>query len=160
MLWTPLYVHSCWGARVSDHWIGIWTVTMELNSKRTVIQGCYLTTQALWPSLPMPTILLLYPSVVLLLAHYQVLCYCSLTKPDPCKARPLYKCKSLVSQDYSYWVVFVDKDVTAEIGAQSQLLHFALHVCAPWSSVTNSLTTLVATFLNSSKCAPHAWYYS
>ena len=67
----------------------------------------------------------LYPSVVLLLAH------CSFAKPDPCKARPMYKCKSLVSQDYSYWVVFVDKDVTAEISAQSQLLHFALHVCAP-----------------------------
>lgn len=32
----PLYVHSCWGACVSDHWIGIWTVTMESNSKRTV----------------------------------------------------------------------------------------------------------------------------
>ena len=41
------------------------------------------------------------PSMVLLLAHHQVLCYCSLAKPDsPTKV-------SLTSRDYGYGIVFV-----------------------------------------------------
>ena len=94
--------------------------------------------------------MLLYPSIVLLLPHHQVLCYCSLAKPDP-----RTKCKSLVSQDFSYWVVFVDKNVMAEISTQSRSLHFALHVCI---SILGYYLSSV--FLNSSNCAPHAWYCS
>ena len=62
--------------------------------------------------------------MVLLLAHHQVLCHCSFAKPDP-----RTKCKSLVSKVYSYWVVFMDKNVMAESSAQSQSLHFTLHLC-------------------------------
>ena len=57
--------------------------------------------------------MLLYPaSVVLLLAHYEVLCYCSLTKPDP---RP--KSKTLVSHD-RYGIVFMhEQNGIADISA-------------------------------------------
>ena len=52
----------------------------------------------------------LYPSMVLLLAHHQVLCYCSLAKLDS-----HMKSKNLVSWDYSYGIAFVDKNVMGEI---------------------------------------------
>ena len=56
--------------------------------------------------------MLLYPSMVLLLAHRQALCYCSLAKLDS-----HMKSKNLVSWDYSYvyGIAFVDKNVMAEI---------------------------------------------
>ena len=41
--------------------------------------------------------MLLYPSMVLLPAHYQMLRYCGLAKPDSHTKRKL-----LASQDYSY----------------------------------------------------------
>ena len=63
----------------------------------------------------MATIMFLYPSMVLLVTHHQVLCYYSLAKPDP-----RTKSKSLVSQDYSYRIVIPDKNVMAEITAWSQ----------------------------------------
>ena len=70
----------------------------------------------------MPTIMLyIHASVVLLLAHYQVLCYCSLAKPDPQN-----KSKTLVSQD-RYGIVFMHgQNVMADISAQSQSFHFGL----------------------------------
>jgi len=43
----------------------------------------------------------IHASVVLLLAHYQVLCYCTLAKPDP-----RTKSKTLVSQN-RYEIVFI-----------------------------------------------------
>ena len=91
--------------------------------------------------------MLLYPSMVLLLPHHQVLCYCSLAKPDPHT-----KCKSLVSQDCSYWVVFVDKNVMAEIVLNLSLFTL-LFMCASQSSVT----TLVASSLTVVTVPPHAW---
>ena len=54
-------------------------------------------------------------SMVLLLAHYQVLCCCS-----HCKANPRTKSKTLVSQD-RYGIVFVHgQNVMADISARSQ----------------------------------------
>ena len=46
-------------------------------------------------STAIPTIMLLIPSMLLLVVHHQMLCYCDLAKPDPCR-----KSKSPVSQDY------------------------------------------------------------
>ena len=43
----------------------------------------------------------IHASMVLLLAHYQVLCYCSLAKPDP-----RTKSKTLISHD-RYGIVFM-----------------------------------------------------
>ena len=73
----------------------------------------------------MPTIMLcIHASVVLLLAHYQVLCYCSLAKPDPQN-----KSKTLVSQD-RYGIVFMHgQNVMADYySAQSQSFHFGLRL--------------------------------
>jgi len=72
----------------------------------------------------MPTIMLyIHASVVLLLAHYQVLCYCSLAKPDPQNIS-----KTLVSQD-RYGIVFMHgQNVMADISAQSQSFHFGLRL--------------------------------
>ena len=50
------------------------------------------------------------PSMVLLLAYHQVLCYYSLAKLDS-----HMKSNNLVSRDYSYGIAFVDKNVMAEI---------------------------------------------
>ena len=50
----------------------------------------------------LPTVMLHYPSMVPLLAHHQVLYYCSLAKSDS-----RTKNKGLASQNYS--IVFVDK---------------------------------------------------
>ena len=50
------------------------------------------------------------PSVVLLLAHHQMLCYFSLAKPDS-----LMKVNCLTSLDYGYRIVFVAKNVMAGI---------------------------------------------
>ena len=59
----------------------------------------------------LPTTMLLYPSMVPLLAHHQVVSYCSLAKPDSCT-----RSKILVSRDYSYGIIFfVDENVEAEI---------------------------------------------
>jgi len=63
------------------------------------------------------------------LYEYQVLCYCSLAKPDPHTKR-----KTLVSHN-RYGIVFMHgQNVMADISAQSQSFHFGL--CASWSSVT------------------------
>ena len=50
--------------------------------------------------------------LVLLLAHHQVLCYCSLAKPDS-----RTKSNSLASRDYCYEIVFVAKNVMTGIDA-------------------------------------------
>ena len=91
---------------VSNHWTGIWNGTMEWkmewNSERTqlqvthvtvaaqsrlnypvYLQACYLTAEALWASRALPSVMLLYASMVPLLAHHQMLCDCSLAKPGP-----------------------------------------------------------------------------
>ena len=91
---------------VSNRSNGIWNGTMEWkrewNSEHTqlhvtrvtgaaqsrlnylvYLQACYLTAEPLCASTALPTIMRLYPSMVLLLAHHhQMLCYCSLAKPD------------------------------------------------------------------------------
>ena len=61
-----------------------------------------------------------------LLANHQVLRYHSLVKPDSCM-----KSKSLVSQDYSYGIAFMDKNVMAEILVllNPQSLHFSSSLC-------------------------------
>ena len=86
----------------------------------------------------MPTVMLLHPSMVLLLAHHQVLCYCSFSKPDPCT-----KSKSLVLQDYSncYGIIFVDKCVMAEISESPHSVQLD-----PQSLL--GFKTLVAAFIN------------
>ena len=100
--------------------------------------------------------MLLYPSVVLLLAHHQMLCFCSLAKPDS-----RTKNKGPASQNYS--IVFVKKTWTclmAEISAQSSvssLWSLSVHL-DPRSLL--GLTNLVAAFLNSSKHGSYAWYCS
>ena len=88
--------------------------------------------------------------MVLLLAHHQLLCYCSLAQPEARK-----RSKSLFSQDYSYQIVFVDKNMMAEISAQFA----SVFICA-LNPRSLSHTTLVTTFLDGSKCGPHAWYCS
>ena len=87
--------------------------------------------------------------MVLLLAHHQLLCYCSLAQPEAHK-----RSKSLFSQDYSYQIVLWTK-----IWWQKLVLNLL------WSSSVHSilglsLTTLATTFLDGSKCGPHAWYCS
>ena len=52
----------------------------------------------------LPTVMLQYPSMVPLLAHHQVLCYCSLAKPDS-----RTKNKGLALQDYYSIVFSIDK---------------------------------------------------
>ena len=52
----------------------------------------------------LPTVMLHYPSTAPLLAHHQVLCYCSLAKPDS-----RMKNKGLASQDYYSIVFSIDK---------------------------------------------------
>ena len=96
-----------------------WSLQVELPSVSTgLLSHC----RVLWASTAFPTIMLLYPSMVLLLAHHQMLCYCSLAKPDS-----HMKSKSLALQDYSYGSVFRDKNMMAEISARSSV--FSL-----WSS--------------------------
>ena len=81
---------------------------MEWNSEHTQLQlthvtGAaksrlnylvYLTAEAITA---LPTIMPVYPSMVLLLANHQMLCYCSLAKSDS-----QTKNKGLALQDYSY----------------------------------------------------------
>ena len=90
--------------------------------------------------------------MVLLLAHHQVLFYHSLAKLDS-----RMKSKSLVSQDYSYGIAFMDKNVMAEIlvllNPQSLTSIRSLSVHLNLRSLLG-LTTLVAAFLNSSKHGP------
>jgi len=74
----------------------------------------------------MPTNMLLYPVMVLLLAYHQVLCYCSLAKPDSHTIR-----KNLVLQDYSYEIVYVDKNLVISLG-----LFASVFICVPRSSFT------------------------
>ena len=63
-------------------------------------------------------------SMVLLLAHYQVLCYCSLAKPDPHT-----KSKTLVSQD-RYGIVFMHgQNVMADIIVLNPSLFTLVFVC-------------------------------
>ena len=58
------------------------------------------------------------------MSKYQVLCYCSLAKPDPCT-----KSKTLVSQD-RYGIVFMHgQNVMADISTRSQSFHFDLRLC-------------------------------
>ena len=73
----------------------------------------------------MPTIMLyINASVVLLLAHYQVLCYCSLAKPDPQN-----RSKTLVSQD-RYGIVFMHgQNVMADIIVLNPSLFTLVFVC-------------------------------
>ena len=62
--------------------------------------------------------------VVLLQAHYHVLCYCNLAKPDP-----RTKSKTPVPQD-RYMNVFVHgQNVMADIGPRSQSFCFGLCLC-------------------------------
>ena len=70
---------------------------------------------------------------------YQVLCYCSLAKPDPHT-----KSMTLVSHD-RYGIVFIHgQNVMVDISARSQSFHFGLCLhLDPWSLL--GLTTLVAT---------------
>ena len=100
--------------------------------------------------------MLLYSSVVLLLPHHQMLCYCSLAKPDS-----WMKNKGLALQDCSYslcrltWICLM-----AEISVRSSvssLRSLSAHF-DPRSLV--SLTTSVAAFLNRSKRGSYAWYCS
>ena len=71
------------------------------------------------------------------MSKYQVLCYCSLAKPDPHT-----KSKTLVSQD-RYGIVFMHgQNVMADISAQFQLWFLSVHL-NPRSLL--GLTTLVAT---------------
>ena len=100
--------------------------------------------------------MLLYPSMVPLLVHHRVLCYCSLAKPDS-----QTKNKGLALQDYSYslcrqtWMCLM-----AEISAHSSissLWSLSVHL-SPRSLL--GFTTLVAAFLNSSIDGSYAWYCS
>ena len=61
--------------------------------------------------------------MVLLLAPYQVLCYCCFAKPDP---------RTLVSQD-RYWIVFVHRQNVILV---LNLSFTWVFVCASWSLVT------------------------
>ena len=74
----------------------------------------------------MPTVMFyVYPSMVLLLAHHQLLCYCSLAQPEPRK-----RSKSLVSQDYSYGIVFVDKNVMQKLVLNLSFYFASIFICA------------------------------
>ena len=65
-----------------------------------------------------------HASMVLLLAHYQVLCYCSLAKPDPQN-----RSKTLVSQD-RYGIVFMHgQNVMADIIVLNPSLFTLVFVC-------------------------------
>ena len=69
-----------------------------------------------------------------LLAHHQVPCYFSLAKQDSHT-----KSKSLVSHDYSYWIVFgMDRNVMAEI-TELEPLCFSLRLCTLISSYSLGL---------------------
>ena len=95
--------------------------------------------------------------MVLLLAHHQLLCYCSLAQPEP---RKRIKQESGFTRLY-LWDCLCGQKCDAEISTQSQLLLFFLLRSSSVHSILGlTLTTLVATFLDSSKCGPHAWYCS
>lgn len=64
------------------------------------------------------------------------------------KGRPSQKSESLFSQYYSYGIVFVDKNVMAEILVLDLSLSTLVFICVPRFSLTPSPTTLVATFLS------------
>jgi len=91
--------------------------------------------------------MLLYPGVILLPAHHQMLSYCSLDSH--------MKSKFLASWDYSYRMLR-----TARISAWSlvsSLRSSSLHLNR-WSLL--ALTTLEPAFLDSSKLGPNACYCS
>ena len=116
------------------------------------LQGCYLTAEALRTALP--TIMLLYQSMVPLLAHHQMLCYCCIAKSGS-----RTKNKGQASQDYSYSLRGQKCDGRNE--CLILCLFASVFVSAPqyWSLL--GLTTSVAAFLlNNSKHAPHAQYCS
>ena len=137
-----------------------WAYTVVGNSCNwcclVYFQACYLTTEGLWASTALPTIMLLCPSMVPLLAHHQMLCDCNLAKPDS-----RTKKKGLASQDCGYSVCRLTwMCLMAEISAWSSvssLCSLSVHF-DPWPLL--NLTTLVAAFLNSSKLGSYAWYYS
>ena len=144
----PMILNVVWWLQgISNRWTGIWNQTMEWKMKlieHTQLQltcvtgaaqsrlnylvylsGCYLTVEGLWATTALPTVMLLYPSIVPLLAHYQMLCYCSLAKPDS-----RMKNKGSASQDYS--IVFVDKLECAwwqKLVLNPQSLRFGLCQC-------------------------------
>ena len=62
-------------------------------------------------------------SSLLLLAH-QVLCYCSLAKPDS-----LQKATVWLHKDYRCGTIFVEKNVMAGISAHSSVSSFHLRLC-------------------------------
>ena len=103
----------------------------------------------------LPTIMLPYPTMVSMLAHHQMLCYCSLAKPDS-----QTKNKGPASQDYIYSILFVDKLEYAwwqKIVLDPHCLFTSVFVCAPRSSVTPRSDHLSSSLLNSSKRGSYAW---
>jgi len=68
-------------------------------------------------------------TIVLLLAHHQVLCYCSLAKPDS-----RIKSNSVALQEYCHGIVFVAKSVMPGICARSSVSSLR-SVCVPQSTV-------------------------
>ena len=100
--------------------------------------------------------MLLYPSMVLLLAHHQMFCCCSLAKSDS-------QTKNNGSASQNYSIVSVDKleCLMAEISAQSSVSSLqSLYVHLDPRSLLG-LTILVAAFLNSSsEYGSYAWYCS
>ena len=137
---------------------------MEWNSECTQLQltsvtgtaqprlYLYFTTEVLWASLALATVMLLCPSIVLLLAHHQMLSYCSLAKPD--------SHSSPASWDCCYEFNFMAKNMMAGISAWYLVSSLRSSYVYLHSQLLLRLTTLVAAFLNSSKGGPHPWYWS
>ena len=93
--------------------------------------------------------------LVLLLAHHQVLCCCSLAKPDS-----RTKSNSLVSREFCYGIVFtVANNVMAGISTRfsASSLRSSLAYLNPQSLL--GLTTLVAAFLNPLNPIVHFWLH-
>ena len=88
--------------------------------------------------------MLLYSSIVQMLAHHHVLCCCSLAKPD---SRTEYN--SLVLGDHYYGIVFVAKNVMAGISARSSVSSLRYSSSYLDSRLLVGLTTSVALFLKS-----------
>ena len=140
---------------------------MEWNSEHTQLQltrtcnwrcsnlgqtsyQVYLTAEALWASSILPTVMLLYPSMVLLvdlllLAHHQVLC--SLAKPD-----------SRTNSNSLAWKCLCEQNMMAGINAWSSVCLSSLRSLSVYLNPQSllGLTILVAAFLNSSKYGPRA----
>ena len=105
----------------------------SISNSLVYLSGCYLTSEDLWAISALSTVMLLYLSMVLvlLLAHHQVLCYCSLVKPDSHRKATVWLCETIV-MELSSW----SKMWWQELVLDPQSKFAWIFIYTPQSSVT------------------------